>query len=95
MAATVTLPETTTTQEQVDDVLLDVLPRQGCWDDEAYLWVTDHTNRLIELSDGYLEVLPMPTDDHQSILQRLLLAFLALVQPLGGVVQFAPLRLRV
>ncbi len=37
----------------------------------------------------------MPTDRHQSILQFLLLAFLAFVQPRGGKVQFAALRLRI
>lgn len=95
MAATVALAEPTTAQEQVDDLLLDLLPRQGEWGDEGYLWVTDHTNHIIELTDGYLEVLPAPTDDHQSILQRLLLAFIAFLEPRGGVVHFAPLRLRV
>ena len=94
MAATAQLAEPTTTQEQVDDLLLEVLPRQGGWDDEAYLWLTDHTNRLIELSDGRLEVLPMPTLKHQALLKYLFLAFVAFLEPLGGAVYFAPLRLR-
>lgn len=88
-------PTITTTQAQVDDMLLDALPSQGYWSEEDYLWVTDHSNRLIEYTDGYIEVLPMPTLKHQTILKRLLLLFLAWVEPLGGIVVFAPLRLRV
>ena len=37
----------------------------------------------------------MPTDRHQSILQFLFLAFLAFLQPRGGKVQFAALRLQI
>jgi Uma2 family endonuclease len=74
--------------------VLELLPQQGDWSEGDYLWLTDHSNRLIELTDGYLEVLPMPTDQHQGILvffTRLLLAYL---DPRGGVLRFAPLRLR-
>ena len=31
-------------------LLCDVLPPQGAWSDREYLWLTDHTNRLIELA---------------------------------------------
>ncbi len=75
------------------DLILDLLPDQGAWSDEKYLWLTDHTNRLVEFTDGFLEVLPMPTDRHQAILQFMFLAFHAFVQPRGGKVQFAALRL--
>jgi Uma2 family endonuclease len=74
--------------------LLELLPDQGAWSDEQYLWLTDHTNRLVEFSDGFVEVLPMPTDRHQSILKFLFLAFHGFLAPLGGNVQFAALRLR-
>lgn len=66
-----------TTQAQLDDLVLEFLPAQGQWDEENYLWLTDSTNRLIEFTDGYLEVLSMPTDDHQMLSQMLLLAFLS------------------
>ena len=59
------------TQDQVDNLVLDLLPPQGQWSEEMYLWLTDHTNRFIEFTDGYIEVLPMPTDAHQSILAAL------------------------
>ncbi len=76
--------------------LADVLPHQGMWTAADYCWLTDRTNRLIELADGRLEVLPMPTEQHQRIvlnLYRLLYAFLLATYP-GGVLLVAPLRLR-
>jgi Uma2 family endonuclease len=49
--------------------------------------------RLIEFTDGYVEVLPTPTDEHQGILDFLNDAVKRRVL-LGGVVRFSPLRLR-
>jgi hypothetical protein len=43
----------------------DAMPEQGAWTEEQYLRLTDHTNQLVEFTDGVLEVLPMPTDRHQ------------------------------
>src|SRR5205823_5947440 len=75
-------------------LVADLLPRQGQWDAEAYLWLTDLTNRLVEFTDGRLEVLPMPTPKHQAILKALFLALHAFLQPRGGSVYFAPLRVQ-
>ena len=75
------------------DVAL-LFPEQGTWSEEEYLALGG--NHLVEFSHGYVEVLPMPTDAHQAIvayLYRTLLALLAAHHP-GGVVRFAPLRLR-
>ncbi len=77
------------------DVLEEILPRQGEWSEEEYLVLTDHRNRLVEFTDGLLEVLPMPTDKHQAILGFLYLAFLNFIEPRGGKVRFSPLRLRI
>ncbi len=77
------------------DLLEELLPPQGAWTEEQYLVLTDYKSRLVEFTDGYLEVLPMPTDRHQSILQYLFLAFLGFVEPRGGKVHFSPLRLRI
>jgi len=82
-------------QDQLDDLLLRVLPEQGQWSDEDYLWLTDHTNQLIEVTDGYLEVLPVPTDHHQTLLLFLYGLILEWVQGAGGKVLLAPLRLRI
>ena len=84
-----------TSQRELDEVVLQLLPRQGAWSEGQYLWLTDHTNQLIEFTDGYVEVLPMPTRKHQAISQFLLLALLPHVQRVGGRVFYAPLRLRV
>ncbi|MGO9466617.1 MAG: Uma2 family endonuclease [Isosphaeraceae bacterium] len=77
------------------DLLEELLPPQGNWTEEQYLVLTDHRNRLVEFTDGFLEVLPMPPDKHQNVLQCLFLAFFGVVQPGGGKVHFAPLRLRI
>ena len=84
-----------TSQRDLDDVVLQLLPRQGAWSEEQYLWLTDHTNRLIEFTDGYIEVLPMPTRKHQAISRFLFLALVAVVHTNGGTVFYSPLRLRI
>lgn len=85
----------TATQAQVDDLVLETLPVQGQWSEDAYLWLTDHTTRLLEFTDGYLEVLPMPTDEHQTILLLLYELLVAFLRPRGGKVLVAPLRLKI
>jgi Uma2 family endonuclease len=77
------------------DVLESILPPQGCWSEEQYLVLTDHKTRLVEFTDGFLEVLPMLTDDHQGTLLFLVFAFHHFLTPRGGTVRFAPLRLRI
>jgi Uma2 family endonuclease len=84
-----------TTQQQVDDLVRELLPSQGQWSEEAYLWLTDHTTRLIECTDGYLEILPRPTDKHQTMLLLLYEFLVAFLRPRGGKVLVAPLRLRI
>jgi Uma2 family endonuclease len=81
--------------QQWKDVLEQILPPQGEWSEEEYLVLTDHRSRLVEFTDGFLEVLPTPTDKHQNVLQFLFLALFRFVQPRGGKVHFAPLRLRI
>jgi len=93
-----TVQELTTTPPSVQewkDLLEELLPAQGNWSEEEYLVLTDHRNRLVEFTDGFLEVLPMPTDKHQNVLEFLFLAFYGFVKPRGGKVHFAPLRLRI
>ena len=85
----------TTTQQAADALLLAVRPRQGCWSENDYLWLTDHCTRLVEFADGRIEELPMRTDTHQTVLAFLFRLFDQHVDALGGVVRFAALRLRV
>jgi Uma2 family endonuclease len=68
-----------------------MLPVQGKWSEEDFLKF--HTNRMAELVDGRLEVLPMPTLKHQRILRWLLGMFEA-AAPAGSTTLFAPLPTR-
>ncbi len=45
--------------------IAEFFPLQGEWTQDEYVRLD--TNRLVELSDGNLEVLPMPTEWHQMI----------------------------
>ena len=86
-----------TSQDALNAVLGAAMPSQGCWSDEHYLWLTDRTRRLIEYTDGRVEVLPMPTERHQIILLFLYRLLYAHVQasPRDGVVVTSGLRMRV
>jgi Uma2 family endonuclease len=69
------------------------IPRRGEWSEEAYLALK--TNQLVELNDGWLEVLPVPSILHQLIvdfLHSLLKAFIG--GQANGLVLFAPLPIR-
>ena len=68
---------------------------QGLWTQAQYLELTNWSNRLIEFTDGRIEVLPMPTEQHQAISQFLFLALYPFVRGIGGKVFYAPLRLRI
>lgn len=70
-------------------------PIQGQWTDADYLALQKRTNRPVELSDGCIEVLSMPSPYHQRIVRflfRLLESFIA-GQGMGEVF-FAPLPIR-
>ncbi len=67
-----------------------LFPPQGSWSEAEYLALD--TNKLVELCEGCVEVLPMPTILHQMIvdfLHTLLKAFVAAHAP--GMVLTAPL----
>lgn len=72
-----------------------LFPPQGAWSASDYLELTDRTNRLVEWTDGCIEVLAMPTQTHQLLVRFLVDALRAFVDPQKlGVVLFAPLRVR-
>jgi Uma2 family endonuclease len=77
-----------------DGLEVDLAPLQGLWTEQQYLRLTEQTNHLIEFTDGSIEVLPMPTSRHQTILLLLYERFKTAVQTIGGKVLVAPLRLR-
>lgn len=73
--------------------LAELYPKQGDWTEDAYLALD--TNRLIELSQGCLVFLPMPTIFHQLIVEFLYASLKAFVVERNvGRVFFAPLRVR-
>ena len=78
-----------------EGAVVDLDALQGFWTEAQYLRLTEHTRRLIEFTDGRLEVLPMPTDRHQIILGLLYRALFPLVEGSGGTVLFSALRLRI
>jgi Uma2 family endonuclease len=70
-----------------------LFPAQGTWSEEEYLGLPG--NRLVEFSDGFLEVLPMPTMSHQELVVYLYgLLFSHVSPPDLGKVLLAPLRVR-
>ena len=93
--ATATSVAAATSQAALGALLCDILPRQGCWSDEAYLWLTDRSRRLVEFTDGRIEELPLPTFTHQAVLLFLYRLFHEYLQPRGGVTMVSALRMRV
>jgi Uma2 family endonuclease len=69
-----------------------LFPSQGAWSEAEYLGL--ETNHLVEFSHGYVEVLPMPTDKHQSIVLFLFTLLAAYAERIEGKVLVAPMRLR-
>ena len=68
---------------------------QGFRTQAQYLELTNWSNRLLEFTDGRIEVLPTPTQQHQAISRFLFLALYFFVRGIGGNVFYAPLRLRI
>lgn len=93
MATIAKPPAVVETAEPTWDVA-HLFPPQGMWSEEEYLELP--TNHLVELCDGSLEVLPMPTQSHQLFVAYLyarLLVFLEQHHP-GALVLFAPMPVR-
>ncbi len=95
MAARTSFSTISTSQSEVDDLVLDLDPLQGMWTEAQYLRLTEQTNRLVEFTNGTIEVLPVPTRTHQLILAFFYRAMLVLTQSTNGIVLFAPLRVQV
>lgn len=95
MATAVTPEPAPTSQDALNALLCDILPPQGVWSEDAYLWLTDHSNRLIEFTDGHIQDLPVPTSTHQAVLLFLYLQFHSYLTPRGGVAMVSALRMRI
>jgi Uma2 family endonuclease len=87
------MPKLLHTQSEPTWAIAELFPNQGTWTEDEYLDL--HTNRLVELSDGCLELLPIPTTSHQRIVAYLFGLLLAHVTSRDlGTVLFAPLRMK-
>jgi Uma2 family endonuclease len=82
-------------QPELTWAIAELFPPQGEWSEDEYLAL--QTNRQVEFSNGFLEVLPLPTTSHQLIVAYLYGVLLAFVARRNlGTVLFAalPVRLR-
>lgn len=71
-----------------------LFPFQGQWDEGDYLSLD--TNRLVELTDGFIEVMPMPDMRHQLCLDNLVESLKNFAKPRNlGRVLFAPFSVRI
>jgi len=71
-----------------------LFPPQGCWTEEEYLALD--TNRRVEFTDGFVEVLPVPTTLHHLILAFLYDAMRDFVKAGDlGLVLFAGIRIKI
>ncbi len=85
-------------QDQANDMTWEVaalFPRQGEWTTSEYLNLTEDIAHLVELTDGRLEVLEMPTTSHQQSVLCLIRSLSDwLSQSNAGTALMAPLRLQ-
>ncbi len=73
--------------------IVKLFPAQGQWSEEEYLAL--ETNRLVEFSQGTIEVLPMPSQTHQFIVYYLHhLLFVFITEHKLGRVLGAPFRIK-
>jgi Uma2 family endonuclease len=73
--------------------IVELFPEQGEWTEEEYMLLPG--NRLIEFSDGRIEILPMPSRRHQEIVFVLTSLLRSFVNKAGlGLVLFAPFIIR-
>lgn len=68
-------PETFSLTAQTEQELAYEFLSQTTWSEEAYLTFSEAFNRPIELSEGRLIILPMPTLEHQRIIRTLAFLF--------------------
>lgn len=88
------MPTPDTQQPRWTTEVAQLWPPQGQWTETAYFELPD-TNRIVELSEGELTVMPPPSFTHQRVLDNLYSLLKAFVQEHAlGVTAFAPLAVR-
>lgn len=66
-----TLPVSSPKEPEYAWEIATLFPAQGAWSEAEYLDLTDGANRRIELTEGRLEFLEMPTEIHEAIVHFL------------------------
>jgi Uma2 family endonuclease len=74
-------------------VIATLFPSQGAWKEDDYLSFSAE-RPLVELVHGAIEVLPMPTDRHQRVLDALFVLLLTWARAQGDRVRTSGLRVR-
>jgi Uma2 family endonuclease len=83
-----------TDQPRLTTEVAELWPPQGQWTETEYFQLPD-TNRIMELSEGELILMPPPSDRHQRVLGYLYRHLFAFVSERElGTVRFAPLAVR-
>jgi Uma2 family endonuclease len=73
-----------------------LFPEQGEWSEEEYFSLEERTKRRMELTDGRLEFLAMPTEIHESMVRFLFFAMHLFVEKESlGKVYWTGIRLRI
>jgi len=84
----------TTDTQRLTTELAEIWPRQGQWTETEYFQLPD-TNRIVELSEGVLSLMPPPSDLHQKVVANLYRNFYTFVAEHDlGILRFAPLAVR-
>jgi len=82
------------TNEDASIGILELFPRQGEWREGDYFSLPG--NRMVELLDGYVEILPVPSLVHQFLARLMFLQLHEFVEKSHlGIVMSAPTRVRV
>lgn len=90
-----TMPESEQRAGEVAWEVATLFPPQGEWSPAEYLSLTDDIARLVELTDGQLEVLEMPTTSHQQTVLFLISQLSPWCQQhQAGIALMAPIRVQ-
>ena len=74
--------------------LADLEVLQGLWTEEQYFRLAGAADCGVEFTDGWIEILPMATRKHQTILGFLYRALYPLIEEIGGELHFSGLDMR-
>jgi len=89
------VPDSTSESPQVTWDVATLFPLQGQWSETEYLNLTDDLMQLVELTDGHLEILEMPTTSHQQMVLKLVRQLTDFAEPRQlGTALMAPLRVQ-